>query len=620
MPTEEQVNVINHIYGPAAVLSGAGSGKTTTLVNRINKLCKVTTPEKIVMLTFTNAAADDMKKKAIKSNEACKNIIAGTYHKYCGTMLRKYGRTIGIEPSYEILTGMKYKTLIEYVKSSNEYYESLKDFPSATKLDTIFSKLINTDKSVSQLIYGTKYSNYSTEIENLYQEVKEYGLKHQKLNFDDMLVYMNQLLDNDDICEKIATSFDYLMVDEFQDTNNLQLSILLKLSRYNKNIVVVGDISQSIYKFRGAEVENIQKFIDSVPGCITYKLSTNFRSTQEILDAVNSIMNKNSLSWTYTDMVADNNYGNKPLICRPFNLQQQAEDIIKALHYYTTEGYDLCDIAIIERRSNSSFQLESILNRNNIPFEKRGGLKLTEYACVDEFTSFLSIISKKSDSFSWYNVLKLIPKIGNKTATEISSKCKEKNFLDDYSKKSYYDGLVSLNNFIDATKSKTHLDDILKDVEQYYFTLRKIKINNSHMSSSALFDAKEKIEKDKIIIEAVINMANGYTDLNSFLADLALDSVKTDSDENNKLILTTIHSAKGLEWPVVILLDAYESEFKEDYADEEEELRCLYVAMTRAEEELIISVPKSDTNKKVPVYLSISHFLTGSLSYFEGTY
>ena len=135
----EQQKVAEHIYGPAAVLAGAGSGKTTTLINRITELIKVTKPDRIVMLTFTNAAADEMKYKASKVNEDCKNVIACTYHKYCGKMLRKYGKAIGIDPSFEILVAKKYQTLIEYVKSSNEYYENLKDFPSASKLDTIFS-------------------------------------------------------------------------------------------------------------------------------------------------------------------------------------------------------------------------------------------------------------------------------------------------------------------------------------------------------------------------------------------------------------------------------------------------------------------------------------------------
>ena len=181
----EQQRVVDHLDGPAAVLAGAGSGKTHTLIGRIEKLSKVVKPERIVMLTFTNAAADEMKYRASKVNEECKNVIACTYHKYCGLMLRRYGKCIGIEPSYEILTGMKYKTLIEYVKSTNEYYESLKDFPSASKLDSIFSAVVNNDDlSIEQLTYGTKYAKYNTEIQNLYTEIKQYGLKNQKFNFD----------------------------------------------------------------------------------------------------------------------------------------------------------------------------------------------------------------------------------------------------------------------------------------------------------------------------------------------------------------------------------------------------------------------------------------------------
>ena len=178
MYNEEQLKVVNHVSGPAAVLSGAGSGKTTTLIGRIEQLAKFTDPSRIVMLTFTNAAAEEMKIRASKINKNCKDVVACTYHKYCGTMLRKYGKIIGIEPSFEILTGAKYTTFIEYIKSSNEYYESLKNFPSASKLADIFSAITNTDLTISQLIYNTKYSEYETDIQNLYTGIQQIGRAH----------------------------------------------------------------------------------------------------------------------------------------------------------------------------------------------------------------------------------------------------------------------------------------------------------------------------------------------------------------------------------------------------------------------------------------------------------
>ena len=608
----EQMRVVEHLYGPAAVLAGAGTGKTATLIDRIKELSKLTDPSRIVMLTFTNAAADEMKLRASRVNEKCKDVIACTYHKYCGRILRKYGKAIGIDPSFEILVNKKYQTLIEYVKSSNEYYDSLKDFPSASKLDSIFSILINNeDIDISNLVYGTKYAAYATDIMNLYSDVKKYGLENHKLNFDDMLVYMNDLLNNDEICKKIAESYDFLMVDEFQDTNALQLNILLKLSKYNNNIVVVGDISQSIYKFRGARVENIQKFIDSFSYCEVYKLSLNYRSSSRILDATNSIMENNVSSWDYTYMVSNKeDPGSYPELIVHTDDNRQIEWIIKKINDSLDSGYTLRDIAILERTSMSSFKLENSLLKLKIPFEKRGGRKFTDYACIDDMISFLSIMIK-NDKFNWFNVLKLIPGIGNKTAVNIAEHCKESNFLDKYNKRKYNEDLILLQNNVNMF-SKYDFDQLFDEVAKYYFKLREEKIEKSKMSNSAKFDAKERIDKDKEIIAILKDMTFGYKDLKSFLEDIALDSVNTNI-EGDRLLITTIHGAKGLEWPIVIIIDCIDKEM----SDYEEELRCLYVAMTRAETELILSIPRYALVNGNVVYNEVSRFINGSEEYFK---
>lgn len=613
MFNDEQLQVINHISGPAAVMSGAGSGKTTVLIGRIEHLAKITDPSKIVMLTFTNAAAEEMKTRAAKVNEECKNVIAATYHKYCGSMLRKYGKAIGIYPAFEILTPNKYETFIEYVKSSNEYYESLKDFPSASKLAHIFSVITNTDLTINQLIYNTKYASYGQEIQNLYSEVKQVGLEQQKLSFDDMLVYMNRLLDHDDICEYIANSFDYLMVDEFQDTNDLQLRILLKLSKYNNNIVIVGDISQSIYKFRGAKVQNINKFINSFDNCEIYKLSVNYRSTQEILDAANSIMNTNVKSWNYVNMVSNNKHGDMPIIKHSKNEYDQIDWIINKINYSLSKGYDLSQIAIIERKSMSSFKLENELIRHNIPFIKRGGRKFTDYKVIDDIISFISVVIKPKDKFSWFNIFTLLPGIGGKTATDLADNCLRKDFLTKYKKRKFYNDLNELMTNIETYKSyKDDLPKLISNISDYYFELRAVKANKAKTASSR-DDALSAITRDKEIVDILKDMSVPYKTAKDFLDDIALDSVKQ-NDSDDQLVITTIHSAKGLEWPITILIDTLEDD--KSYADEEEELRCLYVALTRAENELIVSIPDMSIVNGLPVYNDLVHFFKNSKLYF----
>ena len=383
--TKYQQAVVDHIYGPACVSASAGSGKTFTLINRLKELVKITKPERIIMLTFTNDAANEMKNREAKYHELCKSVIACTYHKYCGMLLRKFGSSIGLSSNFEVLTGGKYITLIEYVKSSNSIYE-VKDFPSASKLYNIFSTYINTDSTIADLIENTKYFEYESLIKQLFKEVKKYGYENNKLNFDDLLVYTNKLLTNETVCKQIAKSFDFIMVDEFQDTNKLQLNILFKLSKYNDNIVIVGDVSQSIYKFRGAKVENMSKFINYFDNCKEFELSINFRSNQEILDLVNDVMSNNVQSWTYNNMISNNRNGmDMPKLVLARNEYRHADWILNYILFLNNrKNIPLSDIAILERSSKSSFILENELLKHDISFVKRGGKKFTEYHVVDE--------------------------------------------------------------------------------------------------------------------------------------------------------------------------------------------------------------------------------------------
>lgn len=613
---EQQYNAAIHMKDPAVIVAGAGSGKTHTLISRIEHLVdEGADPNRIVMLTFTNSAADEMKYRASQVNEECKKVLATTYHKYCSLILRKYGSVLGIEPSFETLTPAKYKTLIEYVKSSNDKYEQLKGFPSAARLDTLFSVLVNCGTPLRDLITGLPFECYYDEIKDLFNEVKAYGLQNQQLNFDDLLVYMNKLLNIPDVCEKIANTFDYLMVDEFQDTNTLQLDILTKLGQYNKNIVVVGDISQSIYKFRGAKATNITSFVKFFNPTI-YTLTLNYRSTQEILDAANDIMNKNVSTWNYVDMVADNKNGAKPTIVYHNDTYSQADWLIDTISEFQLQGIELKDIAIIERKSMSSFKLENELTKFKIPFEKRGGMKFTDYQCIDDVISFMFIVINKSNKFEWFNVLKLIPGIGNKAATDISESIDD---LEKFSKKKYYLELMDLMNMLEEWKNHSNLSELFDNIVPYYFDIREYKIDQSkNMSSSAKYDAKDKIKRDKKVIEVLRDMASDYDSVREFLEDIALDTIKSKEPEpGDRLVITTIHSAKGLEWKVVILLDCIEYDMTEDF---EEELRCWYVAMTRAKDELILSVPRNIVQAGQSIRVDVNQVVQTSKKYFNISY
>lgn len=607
--TEQQI-VVDHIYGSAVVLAGAGSGKTTTLTGRLESLVSVgIDPLNIVLVTFTRTAAEVMKIRASAVDERCKDIVASTYHKYFSEILRKYGKHIGLSPYYEVVSGSKYNNIIDYVKNNNDKYDE-ENLPTTATLSKLFGLISN--EMFTELNANKYYRANAKAIDDLYKDVRSYSKLQNKLCFDDILLYTRDLLDHEDICELIAKN-KFFMVDEFQDTNKVQLDILCQLGRFTDNIMVVGDVSQSIYKFRGARVENIQSFIDFFH-CPTYTLSINYRSTQEILDAVNVMMNKNVSSWSYVNMQSNGMFGKKPYFIQHYNDQSQAEWLVRAVkHFVNNEKYDYSQIAIIERQSASSFRLERLLSLNHINFIKVGGLKFTDYIVVSDLLAFLVVATKThTDKFNWYNILKLIPGIGEKISVKIAEDCDNDDFLLNYEKKKYGPKLKELHENIAGYramyKAMKSVSAVLQELSTYYFSLRKETIKNSKMSESAKDEALTKLKSDKEIAKVLIEMAEDYKGVTTFVDDIMLNATidSSETEDEDKLTITTIHGAKGLEYDIVFIIDSIESvdsqdRYAEDNDDFEEELRCMYVAMTRAKKYLYISCPKFTSQKGITV-------------------
>lgn len=622
---DSQYQAATHMSGPAVVIAGAGSGKTHTLTSRVAYLLDNWVPaERILMLTFTNAVADEMKVRAEQiSGSKCDKMIACTYHRFCNIMLRKYGKFIGLH-NYTIITPAENKTLIDYVKSSDDRYKDLQGFPTSKTLLSIFSKSVNCQTTITNIITKdenlNKYIDYIPLIEQLFEDISIYCFNIQKFNYDDLLLYMNKLLDNDEICEKIANSFDHIMVDEFQDTNNLQEEILLKLSKYNKNIMVVGDISQSIYAFRGANSKNLQYFDAHFEHCEHIVLDTNYRSSQQILDFANSVMNNNKKSWPYYNMKsADNKQGDKPKFVRPMDNYQQCAAVLQCIKDYHNKGINYSDMAIIERGSMSSFEIEAELNRLDIPFDKRGGMKLMDYECVGDILTYLTLIVKPYDNISWFRILKIHPYIGDVTARKIADTCKNTDFLIDkkYSKNKYFVELQELFNQYNQFRLEEDFHKLYDTIVKFYFDVRTRAVQNSRMREDTKQDALDYIERDKTILDQVRNMVVKYDKISDFLDDLILDSISEEEKDEDRLIITTVHSAKGLEWKIVFIIDCINGSFpayinsKEQYGSEEdeEELRCFYVAITRAKDQLYIFSPKMHMHAGIMEPARPTHYL-----------
>lgn len=629
---KEQFEAAVLVDGPAVIMAGAGSGKTHTLMNRVaNLVDSGYVAERILMLTFTNAAADEMKSRASRLlDKRCGNIVACTYHKFCNMMLRRYGKIIHIE-DYSILSYPETKNMIEYVKSSNPMFDNLKGFPTASIVADIMSIIVNKQTTLKSVLTRfekyEKYRDYETEIEILIDSVQVYGFRNKKFTYDDLLVYMNELLSNDDVCRRIAGSYQFIMVDEFQDTNNLQESIILKLSQYNKNIVVVGDISQSIYGFRGSNVRNLQNFNTNFENCKTVVLNNNYRSSQEILDAANSVMRSNVKSWQYYDMFAVNKNGSKPTMVKCMDSHAESNYIMEMIDYFHNKGVPYSEIAVLERGSMSSFALENMLTQKGIKFNKMGGMKFMDYDCVGDMLAYFGVIVNPHDLLSWFRVLQLHPYVGNTFAKKVADGCNSLDFLTNnaFTNRKFYSELVLLKDKYDYFRQHDDLMSLFDAVADFYFDLRVRSVEASRMKDENKEEERMNIERDRSVVDVLKQMASKYNSVVEFVDDIMLDSVSNNDDESDDVLtISTIHSAKGLEWSVVFIMDCIEGVFpakitpdKYGTEEDEEELRCFYVALTRAKDELFVITPKYRMSYSGMEQATMSHYLMRSQNYFE---
>ena len=623
---DQQFRAATHVNGPAVIMAGAGSGKTHTLMSRVSYLIDSgVIPERILMLTFTNAAADEMKDRASRLlDDRCSKIVACTYHKFCNQILRQFGSRINIK-EYSILSYPETKNMVDYVKSSDAIFDNLKGFPSAGMVADIMSVSINKQVPIREILMRSdkysKYRDYWQEIQYLSDKVIGYGRRTGQLTYDDLLVYMNELLQDNETCRQVANRFDYIMVDEFQDTNNLQEQMIISLSEYNNNIVVVGDISQSIYAFRGANVKNLQNFNKKLENCEIMPLTYNYRSTQEILNLANDVMQKNARSWKYYNMHSPDKKGNIPRVIQDRDAFAEVDDVMKLIHFYHDEkNIPYSEIAILIRGSMQSFGVENELANDGIKFIKMGGPKFMDLDAVGDMLALCNIVVNPHNLLAWYRVLQLHPLIGKKYSKALSDECGRLDFLleNQYKNRKFYSELQTLSSHYDMWKRHHTLAELLDQLETYYFNTRLRACEESRMKDESKEEEYASIENDRGVVAVLKMMASKYDDVVSFVDDIVLDSTSKEEPDDDTLTISTIHSAKGLEWEVVIIMDAIEGVFpkikREDWYSEEdeEELRCFYVAATRAKRYLNIFAPKYIQTYMGMDKAELSHYLQRS--------
>lgn len=607
-----QFEAVSSIEGAYLIIAGAGTGKTRTLVYRVARLIELGyDPQSILLLTFTRKAANEMMNRAaILLDNRCSKIKGGTFHSFANLTLRKYAKAAGLDSSFTILDQTDCEDIINLIRTQAGFISKEKRFPNKKTLNKVFSLSINTEKKIENII-EQDYPHFFEQLDQILDINKiysEYKRKNNLLDYDDLLVYLkNFLLEKGPGAGSLLSSINFVMIDEYQDTNKLQADIVKGLAQQKNNIMVVGDDSQSIYSFRGANFKNIIEFPKLFKDVKVIKLEENYRSVQSILDFANHI-SKNAIDKFDKNLFTRRTGGPLPQIVAATTDNLQSKFIIEKILELREEEVPLNDIAVLFRSSFFSFDLEIELSKANIPFQKFGGMKFIETAHIKDVLAFLRIASNPKDIVSWYRVLLFHEGIGPKTAQKIldelaTARLTIKADPDAQSSFKYNEKIVNLFQLLYNIHTKQQLPtEKVQMVLDYYYPIFKGK-----------YDDFNKRKKD---IDIFVNISENYKSLDSLLADMAIEPIiesaidlSEEDKEDEYVTLSTIHSAKGLEWHSVFIIHVVEGFFPSNRSSEsqeslEEERRLMYVASTRAKQNLFISYPMNMYDREAGITLS----------------
>lgn len=598
---DEQYKAVVESEGYSLVIAGPGSGKTRTITYKIAYLISAgIKPSEIALMTFTRAAAREMIERAqnvCKSN--LNDMTAGTFHHVCNLLLRRYSRELGYESNFTILDSQDSLELIRHarnlLKSQINGDEKLK-LPSPNVIQKIISYSCNTFSDLEESIvrFNPKFLRIKDLIEKVWEIYVNEKREQQAMDYDDLLVNTYHLLrTNQSVREREASRYKWVLVDEFQDTNIVQFEIVKLLSSVHKNLFVVGDDSQSIYSFRGARFENVFDF-SKIPGSKIFKLQTNYRSTRDIVEFINSIIPSRSFE---KELRAVRNNGKKPVIVKTWDRLQEAGFVYQRIMELIEEGYNYSDIAVLYRSHSHSLELQMELLRHNVDFKIFSGMKFTETAHVKDIIAFLKILVNPRDKVSWLRILQLFPTIGKTYSSRIA------DFVVNLVSEGM-DPVEALKRFPENSRIK--LDNVINLLDTLYtitnpaeaINYLKEKFYDDYLSLEYPDYAERQMD-----IERLADMADLYRSINSFLSELLLSErvdVDNKTSKENSITLTTIHQAKGLEWPVIFVISVNPGDLpnylaiNEGNIDEEE--RIFYVAVTRAKDHLYICKQRLGTS------------------------
>ena len=566
----EQLEIINNIRGPMLVIAGAGSGKTRTITYAVGKLLSSgVKPSQIMLVTFTNKAAKEMIKRVeTLLGKRPKGIWAGTFHSIANRFIRRYTKSLGVKPNYGIMDETDARALMKLSIDKASVTEIEERFPTAKICKDILSFSINCNMEIKEVILW-KYSQFDSEnvILKLRQVFKIYVRKKADdglLDFDDLLVFWNRLLDEKSVAKLIAKRINYILVDEYQDTNHIQDEIIYKIASQNpkRNVIVVGDDAQSIYAFRGANFQNILDFPKKYDNCKTYKITYNYRSVPEILELANDSIQHNKLQH-HKDMKPTRKKGVSPFQVNVGDDKEQARFIANQILSLRQKKYELHEMAILYRAAYHSLNIEMELQAKNIPYEVRAGLAFFEKAHIKDLLCHLRIIDNPYDEISWSRIFAIIPGLGSSSGMKIFSVISQSEeplamILKNGFFKSNLGGARIPNegkkNLISHVKSLVsfHPEDSPSEVIVKLISVLEDQIKSKYKNWQDRLD-----ELNQVGI-----YAQNYETITKFLETLTLNSTNIESrtvvmgskkEEEKPLVLSTIHRAKGLEWRVVFI-------------------------------------------------------------------
>ncbi len=429
---EMQYLAATTIDGPLLVIAGAGSGKTRAIIYRVAYLLENgISPQNILLLTFTRKASNEMlaRTSALLNDMRCQKVMGGTFHSFANHLLRRYAKLLGLLPNFSIIDTADSEDIIGLIRHKLNFKKRSRAFPRKNQIQTIISKSRNCNATISLIIHREfgGLEEFTGDINLINKAYSEYKAGNNLLDFDDLMeVLKDSLKNNPDFRQSVQNLFSHVMVDEFQDTNNTQKEIVDLIAESHQNIMIVGDDSQSIYSFRGANFENILRFPEKYSACKIIKIEQNYRSNQGILDFANSITDNATIGYR-KELFTINHKIFRPIVKKCYHQEDEAKYMVSEILELRKLNIPLNEIAVLYRASWHGNYIQLELLRRNIPYVVYGGIRFVERRHVKDIIAYLRIILNPSDAISWNRVLKLIPGVGNKTANDILEHLQKNN-------------------------------------------------------------------------------------------------------------------------------------------------------------------------------------------------